>query len=162
MFDSLWSPANAGEERHVGLIPGLSNSPGEGSGNPFQYSCLENPMDSGASQATVHRVVKSQKELKRSKQATVWGIYVYCCCCSVTQSCPTLQPHGLQHTKLPCLSLSPGVCSNSCPLSWWYHPTILMMSSNHIHIYVHLEIYKIFTHSDIYLHLESPKVKRVP
>ena len=123
MFDSLWSPANAGEERHVGLIPGLSNSPGEGSGNPFQYSCLENAMDSGASQATVHRVVKSQKELKRSKQATVWGIYVYCCCCSVTQSCPTLQPHGLQHTKLPCLSLSPGVCSNSCPLSWWYHPT---------------------------------------
>ena len=36
----------------------------------------------------------------------------------------TLWPHGLRHATLPCLSLSPGVCSNSCPLSQWYHPTI--------------------------------------
>ena len=36
----------------------------------------------------------------------------------------SLQPHGLQHTRLPCPSLSPRVCSNSCPLSWWCHPTI--------------------------------------
>ena len=36
----------------------------------------------------------------------------------------TLLPHGLQHSRLPCPSLSPGVCSNSCPLSWWCHPTI--------------------------------------
>ena len=35
-----------------------------------------------------------------------------------------LQPHGLQHAKLPCPSLSPEVCSNSCPLSRWCHPTI--------------------------------------
>ena len=35
----------------------------------------------------------------------------------------SLQPHGLQHARLPCFSLSPGVCSNSCPLSWWCHPT---------------------------------------
>ena len=35
-----------------------------------------------------------------------------------------LQPHGLQHTRLPCPSLSPGVCSNSCLLSQWFHPTI--------------------------------------
>ena len=35
-----------------------------------------------------------------------------------------LWPHGLQHSRLPCLPLSPGVCSNSCPLSWWCHPTI--------------------------------------
>ena len=34
-----------------------------------------------------------------------------------------LQPHGLQHTSLPCPSLYPRVCSNSCPLSWWGHPT---------------------------------------
>ena len=34
-----------------------------------------------------------------------------------------LQPHGLQHARLPCPSLSPRVCSNSCPLSWWCHPT---------------------------------------
>ena len=36
----------------------------------------------------------------------------------------SLWPHGLQHARLPCPSRSPGVCSNSCPLSWWYHPTI--------------------------------------
>ena len=36
----------------------------------------------------------------------------------------SLWPHGLQHTRLPCPSLSPGVCSNSCPLSRWCHPTL--------------------------------------
>ena len=46
-----------------GLIPGLGRSPGEGNGNPLQYSCLENPMDRGASQATVHGVKKSQTRL---------------------------------------------------------------------------------------------------
>ena len=44
-----------------------------------------------------------------------------CNCCSIVQSCLTLWPHGLQHTRLPCPSLSPRVCSNSCPLSWWSH-----------------------------------------
>ena len=39
------------------------------------------------------------------------------CCCSVTKPCLTLQPHGLQHARLPCPSLSPRVCSNSFPLS---------------------------------------------
>ena len=39
-------------------------------------------------------------------------------------SCLTLRPHGLQHSRLPCPSLSPRVCSNSCPLSQWCHPTI--------------------------------------
>ena len=47
-----------------------------------------------------------------------------CCCCSVVQSYLTLWSHGLQHNRLPCPSLSPGVCSNSCPLSRWCHPTI--------------------------------------
>ena len=37
----------------------------------------------------------------------------------------SLWPHGLQHTRLPCPSPSPGTCSNLCPLSWWWHPTIL-------------------------------------
>ena len=46
------------------------------------------------------------------------------CFCSVAQSCLTLQSHGRQHTRLPCPSLSPRVCSNSCPLSQWCHPTI--------------------------------------
>ena len=43
---------------------------------------------------------------------------------SVTQLCLTLQPHGLQHARLPCLSPTPGACSNSCPSSWWCHQTI--------------------------------------
>ena len=36
----------------------------------------------------------------------------------------SLRPHGLQHARLPCSSPTPGTCSNSCPLSWWCHPTI--------------------------------------
>ena len=44
---------------------------------------------------------------------------------SVTQSCPTLRPHGLQHARPPCPSTTPGICSNSCPSSPWCHPTIL-------------------------------------
>ena len=47
----------------VGMIPGLGRSPGEGSGNPLQYPCLENSMDRGAWQATVHEVAKSQTQL---------------------------------------------------------------------------------------------------
>ena len=43
---------------------------------------------------------------------------------SVAQCVESLQSHGLQHTRLPCPSLSPRVCANSCPLSWWCHPTI--------------------------------------
>ena len=42
---------------------------------------------------------------------------------SLTTTCPTLQPHGLEHTRLPCPSLSSGFCSNSCPSSQWCHPT---------------------------------------
>ena len=48
------------------------------------------------------------------------------CCCSAGKSClsDSLQPHRLQHTKLPCPLLSSWVCLNSCPLSRWWHPTI--------------------------------------
>ena len=53
-------PANAGDARHVGSIPGLGRSPGEGNGNPLQYSYLENPMDRGAWQVIIRGVTKSQ------------------------------------------------------------------------------------------------------
>ena len=43
---------------------------------------------------------------------------------SVTQSCPTLRPHELQHARLPCPSPTPGAYPNSCPLSWWCHSAI--------------------------------------
>ena len=52
-------PAIAGDARDAGLIPGSGRSPGEGNGNPLQYSCPENPMDRRAGWATVHRVTKS-------------------------------------------------------------------------------------------------------
>ena len=51
-------PANAGDVE-VGSIPGLGRSPGEGHGNPLQYSFLENPVDRGAWRATVHGFAKS-------------------------------------------------------------------------------------------------------
>ena len=49
--------------RDASSIPGWARSPGEGNSNPLQYFCLENPMDRGAWQATVHRVTKSQTRL---------------------------------------------------------------------------------------------------
>ena len=55
-------PADAGYTRDTGSIPGSGISPGE-HGNPLQYSCLENPVDREAWQATVHRVAKSQTQL---------------------------------------------------------------------------------------------------
>ena len=51
-------PANVGDPRDVGLVPGSGKFPGVGNGNPFQYSCLENFKDRGAWQATVHGVAK--------------------------------------------------------------------------------------------------------
>ena len=55
--DGKESACNAGD---VGLIPGSGRSPGEGNGNPFQYSCLGNPMNVGAWWAAVHRVTEKQ------------------------------------------------------------------------------------------------------
>ena len=51
-------PASAGDSGDASLLPGLGRSPGEGNGNPLQHSCLGNPMDRGAWQATVHGVTK--------------------------------------------------------------------------------------------------------
>ena len=60
-------PANAGA---LGSIPGLGRSPGEENGNPLQYSCLENPKDRGAWQATVHGVTNTQTRLSDSHTHT--------------------------------------------------------------------------------------------
>ena len=74
-------PANAGDVRNAGLIPGSGRSPGGGHGNPPQYSRLENPMDRGAWQAMVHRVTKWWTQLKQLSTHTcmvilcfiIWG-----------------------------------------------------------------------------------------
>ena len=54
----------------MGLIPGSGRVPGEGHGNPLQYSCLGNPMDRGTWWATVHRVAQSWTQLKRRSSHT--------------------------------------------------------------------------------------------
>ena len=56
-------PANAGDLKDAGSIPGLGRSPGGGNSNPFQYSCLKNPMDRGAWWAIGQSVAKSQTRL---------------------------------------------------------------------------------------------------
>ena len=53
-------PANAGDGRETGSMPGSGRSPGGGNGNPFQYSCQENPKGGGDWWATVHGFTKSQ------------------------------------------------------------------------------------------------------
>ena len=65
-----------------------------------------------------------KREKQEPKDLNPLKIWSFSCYCSVAKSCPTLRPHELQHTRLPCPSLSPGVCSNSCPLSRWCHRTI--------------------------------------
>jgi len=54
-----YSPANTGDIKDAGSIPGLRRSPGEGNSNPLQNSCLGNPMDRGAWWATIHGVAES-------------------------------------------------------------------------------------------------------
>jgi len=78
-------PANAGDRRDAGSIPGSGRSPGEGNGNPLWYPCLENPMDRGAWRATVHRVTKSQTQL---------SVHVYACTHTHTHTGKPDRPKG--------------------------------------------------------------------
>ena len=68
---------------------------------------------------TIYTNIKSLYYLSGTNIYVVWEYTS-----SVAQSCPTLQPHELQHTRPACPSPSPGVHSNSRPSSWWCHPTI--------------------------------------
>ena len=78
---------------------------------------------------TIHSTY-TQRTITQLREAilphmTTWtALKDICCCCSVAKWCPTLWPHGLEHTRLPCPSLSPGVCSDSYPLSQWCYLTI--------------------------------------
>ena len=69
----------------------------------------------------VHLLIIPQNELSKIPFPSPKIVVVVVQCSVVSDS---LQPHGLQHTRLPCPSPSPRACSNSCLLSWWYHPTI--------------------------------------
>ena len=79
------------------------------------------PMDRGAWWAIVHGVTKSWIQLSNKHYATFQFSSVQSSCSVMSDS---LWPHGLQHARPSCPSPTPRVYSNSCPLSWWCHPTI--------------------------------------
>ena len=71
-------PANAGDIRDAGSIPGSGRSPGGGHGNPLQYSCLENAQNRGAWWVTVHRVTNSWTQLKHLRTHTGTHGLIHC------------------------------------------------------------------------------------
>ena len=96
-------------ERH-GFDPGARKIPWRRECNPFQYSCLENPMDRGAWWARVHRVTKSQTQLKCLSMHVPSSIYLKASLLLLLScfSCVSVQPHRRQPTRLPRLWDSPG------------------------------------------------------
>ena len=71
------SPANAGDVRDSGSIPGSGRTPGGGHGNPLQYSYLDKAMKTGAWSTKVHRVAKSQTQLKKLSTHTHHILFIY-------------------------------------------------------------------------------------
>ena len=76
LTNSLTSSFYVGDIKDLGLVPGLGRSPGEGQGNPLQYSFLENLMDRGAWQVTVHRVTNCQTWLQQLSMRTHRQIFI--------------------------------------------------------------------------------------
>ena len=70
----------------------------------------------------------------------------------------SLRPHGLQHTRLPCPSLSPRVCSNSCPLSWYCHPTTSSSATPFLLLPSIFPSSRVFS-SELALHIRWPKYR---
>ena len=91
-------PANAGDVRDQGLIPGSGRSPGVGNGNPLQYSCLGNLMDRGAWRATVQGVVKSQTQLSTHKHTHLGHFFPFY---FLTASCLYGAKESLIHLSYP-------------------------------------------------------------
>ena len=130
------SKASVYNVRDLGSIPGLGRFPGEGNGNPLQYSCLENPMDGGAWCRLLSMGSQRVRHLPIMYQTSCWVLFKYylnpddkptitniitlfnrlLLLFSHQVVSNSLQPHGLQHTRLPWPSLSPGVSSNSSSL----------------------------------------------
>ena len=91
--------SSVGDAGDMGSIPGSGRYPGEGNVNPLQYSC----------------------KIRRTEDLVGPSLVQFSC--SVMSN--SLRPHGQQHARLPCPSLSPGACLNSCPFDQWFHPAIL-------------------------------------
>ena len=95
--------AHEGDIKDRGLIPGLARSPGEGHGNPLQCSCLENPMDRGAWQATVYRVAQTQlKWLSMLAHAHSRGIYSST---SLWFICTSMMTNDVEHAFMHLLAI---------------------------------------------------------
>ena len=90
-------PADAGDVRDVGLIPGLGRSPGGGHGSPCQYSCLENPMDRGAQWALVHRVAKGWDTTEATLHS---GIHLKCTARSWNRCAPCYESSSVVSNSL--------------------------------------------------------------
>ena len=105
-------------------------SPGGGSNYPLQYSYLENSINRGAWQATVHGVAKSWTRLSASHFhfSTLYEILkkwkAYYTSSEIIGLVDHQRPHELQHARPPCPSPTPGVDPNPCPSSGWCHPAI--------------------------------------
>ena len=131
-------PACAGDIRDAGSVPRSGRSSGGRNGNPLQCHCQDNPMDREAWRATVHGVTNSRTRLNDQhlesclliderffkNQFPAFSTFsafhkatVNLQFSSVAQLCPTLRPHESQHARPPCPSPTPGVHSDSHPLS---------------------------------------------
>ena len=95
-------PVNAGDVRGTCFIPGSGRYQGGGHGNPLQYSCLENPMDRGAWQATVHRVTQSQTQLKQLSRHTLLLLYYIYNLQKINRSGKIQSIYPSLSTYLPC------------------------------------------------------------
>ena len=80
-------PATAGDARDAGSIPGSEKPPGEGNGNPLQYSCLENPIDTGAWLATVHGVSKGRTRLGMNVCVAAYFLEIIFSFCEEKEMC---------------------------------------------------------------------------
>ena len=130
-------PANVGDTRDAGSIPGSGRSPGVGNGNPLQYSCLESPMDRGTWWAAVHGVAKSQTRLSaqhRAARGTRWGLLgsgeawrpvsvsVHPCAWGLGLSaCPSAEPPSMRLKARP---VSPGLSMLTCSAFSFYPPEL--------------------------------------
>ena len=101
-------PANAGDIRDTGLIPGLERSPGEGHGNPLQFSCLKNPNGRGAWWAMVHRVTKSQIWLKQLSTIHSTAHYWYN---PIFNDLPSLLDYKVCERSTPAIVIHCSICS---------------------------------------------------
>ena len=126
-------PANAGV---MGLIPGSGRSHGGENGSQFQYSCLKNPMDRGAWWPTVHRgrnvLGMTERTQHPPQQIFMYTLKLFCCCCSVTQSCPNLcnpvkcrmPGFTISQSLLKVLSIELMMSSNDLIL---FHPLLFLL-----------------------------------